>query len=106
VFVFCVRSCLIHVARYAIPPAGTVFGAQPVCTPFVSTGLQHPTWIVPGVPGCRWPCRSLIASSCTSVELAPLAANACDVPATSSRPKTARTAIVRLIKLSPSVEFP
>ena len=110
VFVFCVRRSLIHVARYAMPPAGTACGAQPVCTPFVRTGLQQPTWIVPGVVGWRWPCRSLIASSCTLVEFGaafdPLAASACDVPTTSISPRAARTAIVRLIKLSPSLGFP
>jgi hypothetical protein len=64
-FVF--RSASMCVARYAMPPAGTVFCVHPVCTPFVITGLQQPTWIVPGVFGARCPCRSLIASSWTRV---------------------------------------
>ena len=37
-----------------MPPAGTVFCVQPVCTPLeLMTGLQQPTWIVPGVFGAR-----------------------------------------------------
>src|SRR5919108_3109097 len=50
-----------------MPPAGTVFCVQPVCTPPENTGLQQPTWIEPGVLGARCPCRSLIASSWTCV---------------------------------------
>src|SRR5919201_845950 len=36
-----------------MPPAGTVFCVHPVCTPPENTGLQQPTWIVPGVLGAR-----------------------------------------------------
>jgi hypothetical protein len=95
------------VARYSTPPAGTVFAAQPVCTPDeLSTGLQHPTWIVPGVVGSRWPWKSLIASSWTLVSLSfgplPLsfglsAASACEAPSTSTSPSAARTAMSRLM---------
>src|SRR5919197_2076837 len=50
-----------------MPPAGTVFCVHPVCTRLEITGLQQPTWIVPGVFGARCPCRSLMASSWTCV---------------------------------------
>ena len=54
VFEFATRSDLMSVDRYSIPPAGTVFCVHPVCTPAVlRTGLQQPTWIVPGVLGAR-----------------------------------------------------
>src|SRR3954454_11585524 len=50
-----------------MPPAGTTFCVHPVCTPDeFRTGLQQPTWIVPGVLGDKCPCRSLMASNCTS----------------------------------------
>ena len=67
---FSSRSCLMCVARYSIPPAGTVFAAQPVWTPeLLLTGLQQPVWIEPGVFGARCPWRSLIARSWTYVSL-------------------------------------
>ena len=51
---FAVRRALMCVARYSMPPAGTVFCVQPVWTPALSfTATQHPTWTVPGVFGCR-----------------------------------------------------
>jgi hypothetical protein len=41
---------LMCVARYEMPPAGTVLCVHPVCTPLLlRTGLQQPTWIEPGV---------------------------------------------------------
>ena len=50
------RIDLMCVARYEIPPAGTVFCVQPVCTPAsFLTGLQQPTWMLPGVFGARCP---------------------------------------------------
>ena len=56
VFGFVARSDLMCVARYSIPPATTVFCVHPVWTPEeLMTGLQQPTWIVPGVLAARFP---------------------------------------------------
>ena len=48
------RSAFRCVARYSMPPAGTVCWVHPVWTPLESrAGLQQPVWIVPGVFAAR-----------------------------------------------------
>ena len=80
-----------------MPPAGTVCGAQPVCTPFVSTGLQQPTWIVPGVVRLEVAVQVVDREQLHARRPSALAANACDVPSASISPSAARTAMVRLM---------
>src|SRR5215207_11001825 len=80
------HSARVHERRHGT----TVLCVHPVCTPPDMTGLQQPTWIMPGVFGARWPWRSLMASSWTWVS-SPCGFAAAATPGRASTATSTRT---------------